>query len=166
MFKFAPVAVAALLMAAGSVHAQDVRGMQPADAAPVPATLADLKGLIGAWQAPTGSAGFSMAADGQIVGHLELGDGTKPRVEELWIIRPDGASIQVSQKHFTPTLEAREDKETWAHRKLVAINPGGVYLENLTWLTQGDTLTLQVRLGIQPDGTGGTVSTTVMHRVK
>ncbi|HUO21633.1 MAG TPA: DUF6265 family protein [Caulobacteraceae bacterium] len=166
MIKFAAVAGAAGLLLAGSARAQDVRpALSPPGAAPASASLADLKGLIGAWQGTTGSAGFSLTADGLIVGHLELGDGTKPRVEEIWIIRPVGHSVEVNVKHFDASLVAREDKETWSHRKLVAIDAGGIYLENLTWLTQGDTLTLMVRLMGQ-NGAPPFISTVVMQRVK
>jgi hypothetical protein len=159
MRAFAMAAGAALALT-GPAGAQtaDVRPLSP-DATPAKASLADLKGLIGNWSGPMGAAGFSMTNDGVILGHLELGDGTKPRVMEIWILKPDGGTVVVSQKHFGPDLVAREDKETWAHRKLLGVDPQHIYLENLTWVTQGDDLTLLVRLA-----TG--VSTTPMKRVK
>ena len=79
---------------------------------------------------------------------------------EIWIFRPDGSTVTLSQKHFGPDLAAREDKEVWAHRKLLGVDPQHIYLENLTWVTQGDALTLLVRLN------NGTISSTPMKRVK
>ena len=52
----------------------------------------------------------------------------------------------------------------WSHRKLVAVDPGHIYLENLTWITDGDTLTL----ALFPPGAapGAPISRYVMKRVK
>jgi hypothetical protein len=112
-----------------------------------------------------GAAGFTSTPDNQIVGHLELSSGTAPRVEEMWIFRPDGASVLLSQKHFGADLSEHEDKDAWSHRKLVAIDPGHIYLENLTWVTQGDVLGLLVRT--VPRSGGPPVTMTVeLHRVK
>jgi hypothetical protein len=121
--------------------------------------------LLGNWAGPTAAAGFTATPDNQIVGHLELSSGTAPRLEEMWIFRPDGGSVLLSQKHFGADLSEHEDKDTWSHRKLVAIDPGHIYLENLTWVTKGDTLTLLVRS--VPRGGGAPVTMKAeLHRVK
>ena len=164
MSKFAPAALVALTLAAGSAKAQEVRDLS-GGATPAPATLADFKGLLGNWYGPTGAAGFTLTSDNQIVGHLELGDGKAAHVEELWIFRPDGASVLLSQKHFGADFSEHEGNGVWSHRKLVAIDPGHIYLEDLTWITHGDTLTLLVRS--TPRGGGAPRTATVdMQRVK
>ena len=153
MTKLAHAALAALaaLTLAGGARAQEVRTLA-AGAEPAKASLAELKNISGNWAGPQSVAAFTLSPNGEIVGHLEIGDGAKPRVEELWIFRPDSGSILVSQKHFGPALEPREDKDVWAHRKLVAVDPGHIYLESLTWITDGDTLTLALRPpGSAPD---------------
>ena len=166
MTKFMLAASAALALVAGSAQAaDDIRSLAPG-AAPAPATLAGLKGLIGAWEGPAGSAAFTMTPDNQVVGHLEIsGGGGVARIEEIWLFRPDGNSILLNQKHFAPDLTPREALDVWAHRKLVAVDATGVYLENLTWLTQGDTLTLLVRPPAA-NGAPPTVLRSVMKRVK
>lgn len=114
--------------------------------AAAPAALADFKGLIGDWVGPLGAAGFSAPLGGQIVGHLVLlNDDKTPRIEELWVIRQQGAQVVVRQKHYTPDLMDREGTNQWAERRVVAIDPGHIYLENLTWVTGGDTLRLLVQ---------------------
>ncbi len=164
MIKLAAAVLAAVAALAGPACAQDIRTLAPG-AAPAPATLADMKNLLGDWAGPMAAAGFSMTPDGQIVGHLEVSNGATPRVEEIWIFRPEGGSVLVRQKHFGPDLVPREDKDTWSQRRLVAFDPGHIYLENLTWVTQGDTLTLSVRLP-GPNGGPPVVSTNVLKRVK
>ncbi len=146
----AVAALAAFAFASGAM-AQEVRTLAPG-AEPAKATLADLKNISGNYAGPTAVAAFTMTTDGQIVGHLEIGDGKAPRVEELWIFRPDGGSILVSQKHFGPALEPREDKDVWSHRKLIAVDPGHIYLEELTWVTDGDTLGLILHRPGDPAG--------------
>ena len=61
-------------------------------------------------------------------------------------------------------MEPREEKDVWAHRKLVAVDPGHIYLENLTWITDGDTL----GLSLYPPGSpaGAPITRYVMKRVK
>lgn len=164
MFKFAPATLIALALATGQAKAQEVRDLAPG-ASPAVATLADFKGLSGNWFGPTGAAGFTFTSDNQIVGHLELGDGKAAHVEELWIFRPDGASVLLSQKHFGADLSEHEGNGVWSHRKLVAVDPGHIYLEDLTWITQGDTLTLLVRSTPRGGGPPRT-ATVVMQRVK
>lgn len=164
MVKFAPAVLVALTLAAGAAKAQEVRDLS-GGASPAPATLADLKGLLGNWYGPTGAAGFTMTSDNQIIGHLELGDGKAAHVEELWIFRPDGGSVLLSQKHFGADLSEHEGNGVWSHRKLVAVDPGHIYLEDLTWITHGDALTLLVRS--TPRGGGAPKTATVdMHRVQ
>jgi hypothetical protein len=164
MIKPKAAALAAFALFAGSAQAQEVRELAPG-ASPAPATLADFQGLIGNWYGPTGVAGFTMTSDNQIVGHLELGDGKAAHVEELWIFRPDGDSVLLSQKHFGADLSPHEDYGVWSHRKLVAIDPGHIYLEDLTWIPHGDSLTLLVRS--TPRGGGAPHTATVeMQRVK
>jgi hypothetical protein len=137
-------AVTALALGFGAAHAQEVRSLA-AGAAPGAATLDAFKGLIGNWKGPLAAASFSEPMNGQIVGHLVISDGAQPRVEELWIIRPEGNSVLIRQKHFTPDLKGREDRDVWAERRLIAFDAGHIYLENLTWLPQGDTLRVMTK---------------------
>jgi hypothetical protein len=164
MIKFASAALFALALIAGPAKAQDVRSLAPG-ASPATATLADFKGLIGNWYGPTGVAGFTQTSDNQIVGHLELGDGKAAHVEELWIFRPDGDSVLLSQKHFGADLAPHEDYGVWFHRKLVAIDPSHIYLEDLSWILHGDSLTLLVRATPRSGGPPH-IATVDMQRVK
>jgi hypothetical protein len=125
-------------------HAQDIRSLAPGAPA-APATLDAFKGLIGNWKGPSAAVSFSEPMNGQIVGHVVINDGAQPRVEELWIIRPEGNSVLVRQKHFSPDLKGREDRDEWAQRRLIAFDAGHIYLENLTWFTQGDTLRVMTK---------------------
>ena len=167
MTKFLLAAAAALALVAGSAHAaDDIRALAPGQA-PAAATLADLKGIIGAWQGPSGSAAFTMTPDNQVIGHLEISNGNGvARIEEIWLFRAEGASIVLSQKHFGPDMVAREPVEVWAHRKLVAVDSKGVYLENLTWVTDGDTLTLLVKPPAANGAPPPPMIRSVMKRVK
>ena len=159
-------ALAALtgLALAGQAGAQEVKSLAPG-AAPAPATLADFKGLVGNWAGKDGSAGFSAPMSGEIVGHLLLLMDGAPRVQEMWVLRPDGPSVLIRQKHFAPDLSGREDKDQWAQRKLVGVDPGHIYLENLTWVTKGDTLDLYVRIGGQ-NGAAPSLLSYEFHREK
>jgi Domain of unknown function (DUF6265) len=138
--------IAALASMMSAAADMDIRALAP-EATPATATLNDFKGLVGQWAGPAGVAGFSAPSGGQMVGHLLLLNADKtPRVEEIWILRPEGASVLVRQKHYTPDLKDREDKDQWAERRLVAIDPGHVYLNNLTWVTKGSSLDLMVQI--------------------
>ena len=143
------IAAAALtLIVAGPALAQDVRALAP-DAAPAAATLDDMKGLFGSWIAKDAAAGFSAPVGGQVIGHLLLMNGATPRVEELWLLHPEGNSVLVRQKHYTPDLKDREAKDVWGERKLVARDAGHLYFENLTFVTKGDSMDLIVRIAGQ-----------------
>jgi hypothetical protein len=137
-------AVAIMAFGLGAAHAQEIRSLAPG--APAAAgTLDAFKGLIGNWKGPQAAVSFSEPMNGQIVGHVVINNGSEPRVEELWIIRPEGNSVLVRQKHFTPDLKGREDRDEWAQRRLIGFDAGHIYLENLTWLTQGDTLRVMTK---------------------
>ncbi|HTK34003.1 MAG TPA: DUF6265 family protein [Caulobacteraceae bacterium] len=161
VFAVAGLAALALGFAA---QAQDIRVLAPG-AAPGAATLADLKGLTGEWAGAGASAGFSAPAAGEIVGHLLIYTDQGPRVQEIWIFRPEGNSILVRQKHYDAALTDREDKDKWAERKLVAVDPGHIFLENVTWVTNGDVLELHVRIPGQ-NGAAPTLLNYPMRRVK
>jgi hypothetical protein len=160
----AAAAAALVLGLAGGAAAQEVRALAPG-AAPAAATLADMKGLEGDWIAANGAAGFSAPVAGEIVGHLLLATDTGPRVQELWILRPDAGSVLVRQKHYSPDLKDREDKDAWGSRKLVAHDPGHLYFENLTFVTKGDSMDLLVRIAGQ-NGAAPTMLTYNFKRVK
>ena len=149
---------------AGGAQAQDVRSLGPG-AAPASATLEDLRGLFGDWAGKDAAAGFSAPAVGEVVGHLLLYTDKGPRVQEMWVFRPEGNSIVLRQKHYDPALADREEKDKWGERKLVAIDPGHVFLENLTWVTRGDSLDLYVRIAGQ-NGAPPTFLTYNLKRVK
>lgn len=140
--------ICALGLMAGAALAAEVEVKTLASDAPAAtATLADFAGLVGNWGGPLGAAGFSAPLGGQMVGHLVLLNPDKStRVEELWIIRAEGAHVLVRQKHYNPALKAREDNDQWAERQVVAVDPDHIYLNNLTWVTGGHTLRLLVRI--------------------
>lgn len=161
-FVQAAAAAAALVLAsAGIAAAQEVRSLE-AGAAPAAATLADMKGLLGDWAGKGAAAGFSAPAAGEIVGHLLLYTDAGPRVQELWILRPEGGSVLVRQKHTTPDLKDREDKDAWGQRRLVAHDAEHLYFENLTWVTHGDSLDLLVRI----PGQNGAPPTMLSYNLK
>jgi hypothetical protein len=161
----ATIAVAALtLIGAGSALAQDVRSLAEG-ATPAAATLEDMKGLFGSWIAKDAAAGFSAPVGGQVIGHLLLLNGSTPRVEELWLLRPEAGSVLVRQKHYTPDLKDREAKDVWGERKLVARDAGHLYFENLTFVTKGKTLDLLVRIAGQ-NGAAPTLLTYSFTRAK
>jgi hypothetical protein len=137
-----------------------------AGAAPAPARLDDLKPMIGDWQGDGASAAFSPPANGQVIGHLALYAAAGPQVNELWILRPQGDSVLLRQKHYLADLAAREDKEQWGERKLAAVDAGGVYFNNLSFIRRSaDRLDLVLRMG-GANGAAPTVLTYALHRVR
>jgi hypothetical protein len=144
----AALAAACLAMAGGAqAQAPDTKTIA-ADQPGAPATLNDLKGLFGEWAGPTGAASFSSPMAGQVTGYLLLArpDGAM-LVHEYWVLRPDGASVTLYQKHYTPDMKDREAFNTFGVRRLAApIDAGHIYLDNLTWFTKGDTLDLAVTI--------------------
>ncbi|HTK34002.1 MAG TPA: DUF6265 family protein [Caulobacteraceae bacterium] len=162
-FTAAGIAVLSLGFA-GLAQAQDIRALAPG-ATPAAATLDDLKGLTGEWAGAGASVGFSAPAAGEVVGHFMTYNDTGPRAHALWIFRPEGASVLLRQKHYDPALIDREAKDKWAERRLVAIDPGHIFLEDLTWVTKGDVLDLYIRT---PGQNGGppTVFSYALHRVR
>jgi hypothetical protein len=152
------------LTVSGAARAQDIRTLADG-AAPAAATLADLKPLAGDWAGPGGSAGFSAPVAGEVVGHLVLYNDAGPRVQEIWILRPDGASVLARQKHYGADLSAREDKDQWGERRLVARDAKHLYFNNLTFTTGRDKLGLQVRIPGQ-NGAAPTMLNYTFARVK
>jgi hypothetical protein len=127
--------------------AQQVRTHSSQYAPGAPATLDDLKGMLGNWSTRNAAAAFSAPAAGEVVGHLLLvADTGQPRVQEMWVLRPEGGSVVLRQKHYAPDLKDREDKDKWGERKLVARDAGHLYFDNLTLVTKGDAMDLLVRL--------------------
>ncbi|HTI67963.1 MAG TPA: DUF6265 family protein [Caulobacteraceae bacterium] len=158
-------ALAGLVLACtGAAAAQDIRSLAQG-ATPAPSTLADLKGMLGDWTAKDGAAGFSAPAGGEVVGHLLLLNGTAVRVQELWLMRAEGGSVLLRQKHYTPELKDREDKDVWGERKLIAHDAGHLYFENLTFVTKGDAMDMLVRIP-GANGAAPTMLTFNFTRVK
>ena len=129
----------------GAAHAQDTRTLA-AGAAPAQAGIEALKGMIGNWTTATGAAGWSSPVAGEIVGHVVLTDDKgAPRVQELWIFKSEGGSLVLRQKLFDgPALAEREDKDKFEVRRLVAIEGGKLYFENMTLAPKGDAIELWV----------------------
>jgi hypothetical protein len=145
MNKILIAAIATLMVnGLGVAQAQEVRSLAPGTQ-PAAATLDDFKGLIGNWEGPFVEAAFSPAKNGQIVGHVFISNGPTPRMQELWIVRAEGASVITRQKHFTPDLKDREDKDQWTERRVVAVDAHHIYLENVTWIINGDSLVFMTR---------------------
>jgi hypothetical protein len=166
----AAVLVSTSVAAASAAPMPDRVRTLAADAAPAPASLADLKPMIGDWAGEGASAAFSPAANGQVIGHLALyastaGQPSGPQVNELWILRPEGASVLLRQKHYVADLSAREDKDVWAQRKLAAVDAQGVYFNNLSFIRKGDHLDLVLKIG-GANGAAPAVLTYAMTRVR
>jgi hypothetical protein len=152
------------LALAGAASAQDIRTLAPG-ASPAAAALQDMHGIVGDWVAKDAAAGFSAPAAGEIVGHLLLYTDAGPRVQEMWIIRPEGESVLVRQKHYAPDLSDREAKDVWGERRLVARDADHLYFENLTFVRKGDGLDLLVRIPGQ-NGAAPTLLTYNFQRVR
>jgi hypothetical protein len=140
--------VSACALAAGDP--QEVRSLA-AGAAPAAATIDDMKPLLGDWVTDGAAAAFSPAIAGQIVGHLTLSMGDKPFVEELWIIRPEGSSVLLRQKHFGADLLPLQEPPRWLERKLVAKGPHELFFEDLTFSNRAQQLVMKVKI---PGGPG------------
>lgn len=135
-----------LLLMSAAACAQEIKTLA-ADARAASATLEQFTGLIGDWVGPLGVASFSAPRGDKMVGHLSLfNEDQSPRVDELWIIRPEGDSVLLRQKHYTPALKDREQHDEWAERRLVGIDTGHIYLHNLTLVTAGDSLQVLVQI--------------------
>ncbi len=145
MKRLAAAALTATLLASGAAHAQDTRTLAAGAASP-PASIDILKGMIGNWTTQTGAAGWSAPVGGEIVGHVILTDDKgAPRVQELWIFKAEGGSIVLHQKLFDgPGQAEREDKDKFEVRRLVAIEGGKLYFENMTLEPKGDVIDLAV----------------------
>jgi hypothetical protein len=151
MIRFASAALAACAAFAvvGPAAAQtvDTRTLAPG-AAPATAGVDVLKGIVGEWTKATGAAGFSAPVAGEIVGHLiDTDDKGAPRVQELWIFKSEGGSVVLRQKIFGGDLSEREDKDKFETRKLVAVQGGKFYFENMTIIPKGDSLEFQLSRG-------------------
>ena len=138
----------ACVLAAGDP--QEVRSLA-SGAAPAAATIDDMRPLLGDWVADGAAAAFSPAIAGQIVGHLTLAMGSQPFVEELWIIRTEGASVLLRQKHFGADLMPLQEPPRWLERKLVAKGPGELFFEDLTFIKRESQLVMKVKI---PGGPG------------
>ena len=117
---------------------------------------------------PASGAGFSAPVAGEIVGHLVLSDGKTPpaaRLEEIWVFRQEGDSVVMHQKIFGADLKGRQEKDDWEERKVVAVEPGHIYLDNFTISTAGDTAQFVVRTGGQ-NGAAPGYFTVDLKRVK
>ena len=136
--------LAAGLAMAGASQAQETRIM-PAGAQPAPAGIDALKGIVGNWTTASGAAAYSAPVGGEIVGHLVLTDDKgAPRVQELWILKPENGSLTLRQKIIDGPLSEREPMNVFDVRRLVAIEGGKLYFENMTFEPKGDTLTITV----------------------
>ena len=134
------ITTALTLAASGPVRAQVIRTLA-AGAAPAAAPIGVLSGIIGRWVAPEGESDFSAPIGGQIVGHVALTDDKgAPRVEELWIFRPEGGTLKLRQKIFEGDLTERLEKDKFLERRLIAVEGGRIYFENMTITPKGDTL--------------------------
>ncbi len=147
------VSAIVLLASAAAWAAGDdaqVRGLAPG-ATPAAATLADMQPLLGDWVAEGAAAAFSPAVAGQIVGHLTLAMNGRPFVAELWIIRAEGGSVLLRQKHFGADLQPLQEPPRWLERKLVAKGPHELFFEDLTFSNRAGRLSMKVKI---PGGPG------------
>jgi hypothetical protein len=128
----------------------------PADLAGPPATLADMKWLIGHWKG-TGLGGvseemWSEPAGGVMMGMYRLILNGKPSFYEFIHLAEDSGSIVMKLKHFNPDLTGWEEKDRFVTFRLLKMGVNEVYFAGLTFRRSGDQL--QIFLALRDkDGT-------------
>jgi hypothetical protein len=151
--------VAALsLLAAAPAFAQETRSL-PSGAVSPPATIDGVAWLAGTWRG-TGIGGapvtesYTAPAAGQMSGHfeqLDLKGGV--RFYEILQIAPLGGSLVYRLKHFGSDLTGWEEKNEREEFRLVAVEPGAIHFDGLSFYRRGaDAMRVVVRVH-NKDGT-------------
>ena len=122
-----------------------------ADVAGPPATLADVKWLIGQWKG-TGLGGVSEEiwaepAGGVMMGMYRLVLSGKPSFYEFIHLAEENGSLVMKLKHFNPDLTGWEEKDRFVTFRLVKLGENEVYFGGLTFWRSADRL--QIFLAIR-----------------
>lgn len=107
------------------------------------ATLDDIAWLVGSWsETAFGSQVeevWNAPSADSMVGMFKLFDEDKGvKFYELLLIKPEGKSLVLSLKHFTPGFTAWEEKEDFITFKLVKIEKDAVHFSGLSFYKKGD----------------------------
>jgi hypothetical protein len=143
-----------LLMFAGPARAQETQTANtltaPVDFAGPPATLADMKWLVGHWKG-TGLGGvseemWSEPAGGVMMGMYRLVLNGKPSFYEFIHLAEENGSLVMKLKHFDPDLTGWEEKERFVTFRLLKLEREAVYFGGLTFRRSGDRLRIFLAL--------------------
>lgn len=127
----------------------------PDNMSPVPATLADIDWIVGAWEGPLGDNRQEHiaypAVQGQIPGFVRgwTADDTITFYEINAFAEVEG-SLEFRVKHFTPELAGWEPQTEFVRHRLVAKTDNALYFHGITFVRTGpDRHTVYYRI---PDG--------------
>jgi hypothetical protein len=151
--KWSVVAVLSLLLAASAAaqEQQTANTFRAAtDGAGPPATLTDMKWLIGHWKG-TGLGGvseemWSAPEGGVMMGMYRLVIKGKPSFYEFIHLAEENGTLVMKLKHFNPDLTAWEEKDRFVTFRLVKLEPEAVYFSGLTFRRSGDRLQIFLAL--------------------
>lgn len=153
----AAIAICAVLLGA-SATAQSIGEREtantlraPAGSVGLPATLDDMKWLVGHWRG-TGLGGvseemWSEPAGGVMMGMYRLVVNGKPSFYEFLHLAEENGSVVMKLKHFNADLTGWEEKERFVTFRLVKLGPDAVYFDGLTMRRSVDRL--QIFLAIR-----------------
>ena len=115
-----------------------------------PATLADVKWLIGHWKG-TGLGGvseeiWSEPAGGVMMGMYRLIVNGKPSFYEFIHLAEENGSLVMKLKHFNPDLTAWEEKDRFVTFRLVKLGLNEVHFSGLTFRRSVDRLQIFLAL--------------------
>lgn len=149
-------------------------GAQPAPAAPAaspapfharrlegkpspPARIDAVAWLAGRWVGE-GLGGFNEETwnpprGGVMTGMYRLLKGDKPVFYEFLLLMEDKGSLVLKLKHFNPDFSAWEEKEKTVDFALVAVEPGAVHFDGLSFIRQDDG-SLRIYLLLKDKKTG------------
>jgi Domain of unknown function (DUF6265) len=143
-----------LLLFAVSATAQEYQTANTlragADVAGPPATLADMKWLVGHWKG-TGLGGVSEEiwaepAGGVMMGMYRLVLSGKPSFYEFIHLAEENGSLVMKLKHFNPDLTGWEEKDRFVTFRLLKLGLNEVYFGGLTFRRSVDRLQIFLAL--------------------
>ncbi len=152
----AAIAICVVLLAA-SITAQSIGERQTANtlrasagAAGPPATLDQMKWLIGHWKG-TGLGGvseelWSEPAGGVMMGMYRLVISGKPSFYEFIHLAEENGSLVMKLKHFNADLTAWEEKDKFVTFRLVKIGANEAHFDGLTFRRSVDRLQIFLAL--------------------
>ena len=141
------LAGAALMFANAAFAAEPVADLRSiaADMPAAPAKIDAIRAIAGSWASKDGMLGFSPLTAGELVGHLQVLVNGAPGLHELWVVKAKGDSLVLLQTFFNADL-APMNESKWTERRLIAIEGGRFYFDNMTLTPKADTLDIAVRV--------------------